>query len=74
MDGFRGIVEHKIRPTHQKYVVAFTVLISSIGKYLLCKDEKSSRLVSEKLRDMNAIRYLVILGNVKRSNVDNSVR
>ncbi len=38
--------------------------MSSILKYILCSDEKSSKLIAVKLREYSQIRTLVILGNV----------
>lgn len=74
IEGFRGIMEQKIRPKQQKYLVAFSILVSSVSKFLLCKDEKASKQISEKLKDINVIKTLIILSNVKKLNKNDSIK
>ncbi len=68
------MIEQKIRPKQQKYIVAFSILTSGISKFLLCKDEKSSKQISDKLKDMNTIKTLIILNNVKKPNSNDSIK
>jgi hypothetical protein len=41
---------------------------------LLCKDEASSNEISNKLKNMNTVKNLVILGNVKKPNGGDSIK
>lgn len=65
IEGFKGIIEQWIKPSHEKYHVCFDMIVGSIFKYLLCSDEQSSKQITLKLRENYQIRNLVILSNVR---------
>jgi len=50
IEGFKGTLEQKIKPTTQKYNTSFHILLASVYRYLLCSDEDSSKQISQKLK------------------------
>ena len=64
VNGFKGRIADKIKPTNKKYGQCFGQLMSPIENNLLVESEQSAKDLAAKLKDLCTIKNVVILSNV----------
>jgi len=64
VQGFKGRIADKIKPTNKKYAQCFGQMMAPIEGNLLVEGEQSAKDLAAKLKDLCSIKNVVILSNV----------
>jgi chromosome segregation ATPase len=64
VQGFKGRIADKIKPTNKKYAQCFGQLMAPIENSLLVENEQAAKDLAARLKDLCSIKNVVILSNV----------